>query len=58
MMSRPAYYAGVASIEATTFAIAGITRIYARQGLVGVTACDKHIPAMAKVVASMLATPA
>jgi len=36
----------------------GITRMYARQGLVGVTACDKHIPAMAKVVASMLATPA
>lgn len=30
-----------------------ITRVHTEQGLVGVTACDEHIPAMVKVVAQM-----
>ncbi len=32
-----------------------ITRINTKRGLVGVTACDEHIPAMVNVVAQMLA---
>ena len=38
------------SRDATT-----ITRLHTDDGLIGVTACDQHIPSMAKVVAKMMA---